>query len=126
MTLSMATVRRSMDRPLPRRPPAHLERSIAWSLFAVAGVIFVLDAVVTMVVLTMVPGAVEQNPIARWVLEAHPYAPFVLKGAIVLECAIIAAALRAMDERWASYVVAGLMAGVGAVGIGSAVMVVAA
>jgi hypothetical protein len=104
----------------------HLEWSISWSLFAVAAVIFVLDAIVTMVALPMVPGAVEQNPVARWFLDAHPYAPFVLKGAIVIECAVIAVAFRAMGERWAAYVVTGLMAAVGLMGIWSAVVVVAA
>ena len=90
-------------------------------MFAAAVVLFVVDAMTTIQVLAILPFAMEQNPIARWTLDAHPVAPFILKAAIVAECAVVVAIARAMDEGWAAYVVSGLMAATGSVGIASAV-----
>ena len=92
-----------------------------WIVFAIAAVIFVLDAMATIAVVEMRPIAVEQNPIARWALGLHPVAPYVLKTAIVGECVVIAAVLRAMGERWAAGAVAAMMALTGLLGIASAV-----
>jgi hypothetical protein len=98
-----------------------VERIVAWAFFAAAAVLFVLDAAVTIQVIAINPSIVEQNPIARWTLEAHVLAPYVLKSAIVAECAVVVAIVRSMDERWAGYVVGALMAVVGIVGISTAV-----
>ena len=107
----------------PRTPG----RSAAfWAAFAVAAVVFVLDAVVTIAVVAELPVAVEQNPIARWTLGLHPVAPYVLKAAIVAECAVIAAVLRTMGEGWAAAAVVVMMAGAGGLGIATAVGVLAA
>lgn len=92
-----------------------------WTLFAVAAVVFVMDATATIHVTALRPAVVEQNPIARWTLEAHPVAPYLLKAAIISECAVIAAAMRAMGERWAAVTVAATMATIGILGIATAV-----
>ncbi len=92
-----------------------------WTIFAAAAVVFVMDATATIHVTALRPAVVEQNPIARWTLEAHPVAPYLLKAAIITECAVIAAAMRAMGERWAAYTVAAMMATIGLLGIATAV-----
>lgn len=121
------------NRPIPSRAPIGAaivraatagvvaERFAAWALFAAAAVLFVLDAAVTIQVIAINPSIVEQNPIARWTLEAHVMAPYVLKTAIVAECAVVVAIVRSMDERWAGYLVGALMATVGVLGMLSAV-----
>jgi hypothetical protein len=48
-------------------------------------------------------------------------APYVLKAAVIAECAVTAVLLRSMHERVAALAVIGLMAGVGLIGIASAV-----
>lgn len=107
----------------PRDP----SRSVAfWAAFAVAAAVFVVDAMVTIAVVAVQPGAVEQNPIARWALEVHPSAPYVLKAAIVAECAAVAAALRAMGEGWAAAGVVAMMTLAGALGIATAIGVLTA
>jgi hypothetical protein len=117
-----------LRRPIPSRAPirsvtagAAVEQFGAWAFFAAAAVLFVLDATVTIQVIAIQPTIVEQNPIARWTLEAHVLAPYVLKAAIVAECAVVVAIVRSMDERWAGYIVGTLMAIVGIVGILTAV-----
>jgi hypothetical protein len=107
--------------------PVHPVRSAAfWALFAAAAVIFVLDAVTTMHVAAMRPIVVEENPIARWTLELHPAAPYLLKAAVVATCGGVVAALRAMAERrWALAVVVA-MAVVGLLGIATGFQVVRA
>jgi hypothetical protein len=92
-----------------------------WAVFAVAAVVFVMDATATIHVTALRPAVVEQNPIARWTLEAHPVAPYLLKAAIITECAVIAAAMRSMGERWAGFAVAAMMATIGLLGIATAV-----
>ncbi len=92
-----------------------------WTIFAAAAVVFVMDATATIQVTALRPAVVEQNPIARWTLEAHPVAPYLLKAAIITECAFIAAAMRAMGERWAAFAVAAMMAAIGIMGIATAV-----
>lgn len=92
-----------------------------WTVFAAAAIVFVLDATTTIHVTVLRPAVVEQNPIARWTLEAHPVAPYLLKVAIITECAIMAAAMRAMGERWAAFAVAALMAAIGFLGIATAI-----
>ena len=90
-------------------------------MFAVAAVLFVVDAMTTIQVLAIQPLAMGQNPIARWTLDTHPAAPFILKAAIVAECAAVAGIVRAMHEGWAAYLVSAMVAGSGVVGIASAV-----
>jgi hypothetical protein len=92
-----------------------------WVAFAIAAVMFVLDATTTIAVIGMRPDAVEQNPIARWTLSAHPVAPYLLKAAVIAECAVVCALARSMGERWAAWAVAGLMALTGVFGIASGV-----
>lgn len=121
MALSLAPAQPLPRRPIPSRPPMHLADVVAWSAFAIAAVVFVLDATTTIAVMAMRPEAVEQNPIARWTLTAHPVAPYLLKAAVVAECAVACAMARSMGERWAAWVVVALMAGTGIVGIATAV-----
>lgn len=121
-TTAVAVVDKPKRRPIPSRPPMAVAELASWVVFAAAGVIFVLDAMTTIHVLSVQPLALEQNPIARWTLEAHPVAPFLLKAAIIAECAVVARILRTMGEAWASYVVSGLMAGMGLFGIATAVV----
>lgn len=121
MALSFATTPPLPRRPIPSRPPMRLADVAVWSAFAVAAVVFVLDATTTIVVLGLRPEAVELNPIARWTLDAHPVAPYLLKAAIVAECAVACALARSMGERWAAWVVVALMATIGTIGIGTAV-----
>jgi hypothetical protein len=92
-----------------------------WTIFAAAAIVFVMDATATIHVTALRPAVVEQNPIARWTLEMHPVAPYLLKAAIIAECAIIAVAMRAMGERWAAFAVAAMMAAIGLLGIATAV-----
>lgn len=108
-------------RPIPARPPMGLRDVVCWAVFAAAAVLFVLDAITTIHVLSIQPFALEQNPIARWTLEAHPVAPFLLKAAIITECAVVVRIVRSMDEGWAAFVVSGLMAGTGLLGIATAI-----
>lgn len=109
---------RPLSRPLAMIAPVDIA---FWTLFAAAAIVFVLDATMTIHVTALRPAVVEQNPIARWTLEAHPVAPYLLKAAIIAECAIIAAAMRAMHERWAACAVAVMMATIGILGIATAV-----
>lgn len=105
--------------------PMRRWRAVAfWTCFAVAAVVFVLDATMTMHVAALHPMAVEQNPIARWTLEIHPLAPYMLKAGIVAVCAAVAGILRTMGERgWAVGVVV-MMAVVGLTGIATGLQVV--
>lgn len=121
MTAAFAVQHPPTRRPIPSRPPGTLRDAACWTLFAVAAVLFVADAMTTIQVLAIQPFAMEQNPIARWTLHAHPAAPFILKAAIVAECAVIVGIARAMHEGWAAYVVSAMMAITGLVGIASAV-----
>ena len=121
MTAALAVQHLQTRRPVPSRPPSTLRDVACWTSFAVAAVLFVLDAMTTIQVLAIQPLAMEQNPMARWTLDAHPTAPFILKAAIVAECAAVAGIVRAMHEGWAAYLVSAMMAGSGVVGIASAV-----
>ena len=121
-TAFLADVDKPTRRPIPSRPPMAVAGVVPWAVFAVAAVIFVLDAMTTIHVLSVQPFALEQNPIARWTLQAHPAAPFLLKAAIIAECAVVVRILRSMGEAWAGYVVSGLMAGIGLFGIATAVL----
>jgi hypothetical protein len=104
----------------PVRPRAMADIAV-WVAFAIAAVMFVLDATTTIAVIGMRPDAVEQNPIARWTLSAHPVAPYLLKAAVIAECAVVCALARSMGERWAAWAVVGLMALTGVFGIASGV-----
>lgn len=126
MALSLSTVRPLPRRPIPSRPPLRLADVAMWAAFAVAAVIFVLDATTTIAVVGVRPDAVEQNPIARWTLTAHPAAPYLLKAAVIAECAVACAIARSMGERWAAWVMVALMAGIGAAGIATAVVALGA
>jgi hypothetical protein len=121
MTIAALAIRA----PLPRvvRPTVRAEHLACWAFFVVAAVVFATDAATTIHVLAVQPLAVEANPIARWTLEAHPIAPFVLKAAIILECAVIAHAFRRHDERWAAWFIGLAMLGFGVFGIATAVVV---
>ena len=121
MAAAVAVQHPPTRRPIPSRPPSAFRDVACWTLFAAAAVLFVVDAMTTIQVLAIQPFAMEQNPIARWTLDAHPAAPFILKAAIVPECAVVAGIVRAMDEGWAAYVVTGMMAATGLAGIASAV-----
>lgn len=121
MTAAFAVVDQPTRRPIPSRPPMSIGDVVCWAVFAAAAVLFVLDAMTTIQVLAVQPLALEQNPIARWTLEAHPVAPFLLKAAIIAECAVVVRIVRSMDEGWAAFVVSGLMAGTGLLGIATAV-----
>ncbi|MEX1172159.1 MAG: DUF5658 family protein [Chloroflexota bacterium] len=112
-------------RPIPSRPPFVVADVACWAVFAVAAVIFALDAIVTIHVLAVQPLAFEQNPIARWTLGTHPAAPLLLKGAIVAECAIVIAIVRFQGERWAAWVVSAMVAATGLLGIATAANAVA-
>lgn len=117
-----ALVDKPIRRPIPSRPPMAIAVVLPWVVFVAAAVIFVLDAMTTIHVLSVQPFALEQNPIARWTLQAHPVAPFLLKAAIIAECAVVVRVLRSMGEAWAGYVVSGLMAAAGVFGIATAVL----
>ncbi len=121
MALSLASARPVPRRPIPSRPPMALSDVAVWAVFAIAAVVFVLDATTTIAVLGLRPDAVEQNPIARWTLTAHPVAPYLLKTAVIAECAVACAMARSMGERWAAWVVIALMTVTGGVGIATAV-----
>jgi len=121
MTAALAVQDPQTRRRIPSRPPGTLRDIACWTLFAIAAVLFVVDAMTTIQVLAIQPFAMEQNPIARWTLDAHPMAPFILKAAIVAECAVVVAIARAMDEGWAAYLVSAMMAATGVAGIASAV-----
>lgn len=121
MTAAFAVVDPPTRRPIPSRPPMLAGDVLCWAVFAAAAVLFVLDAMITIQVLALQPLALEQNLIARWTLEAHPFAPFLLKAAIIAECAVVIRIVRSMDEGWAAFVVSGLMAGTGLLGIATAV-----
>ena len=121
MTAAFAVVDKPTRRPIPSRPPMALSAVVCWAVFAAAAVIFVLDAMTTIHVLAVQPLALEQNPIARWTLDAHPFAPFLLKAAIIAECAVVVRIVRSLDEGWAAFVVSGLMAATGLLGIATAV-----
>jgi len=121
MTAALAIQDPQARRPIPSRPPGTLRDVACWTLFAVAAVLFVVDAMTTIQVLAIQPLAMERNPIARWTLDAHPVAPFILKAAIVTECAVVVGIARAMHEGWAAYLVSAMMATTGLVGIASAV-----
>lgn len=101
------------------RPLAH--PLVCWIVFAVAAVLYVLDALTTIQVLAVQPLAVEQNPLARWSLGLNPVAPLILKAVIVAGCAVVVGVARAMKEGWAAYVVSAVMAATGVLGIASAV-----
>ena len=120
MTAAFALVDQPTRRPIPSRPPMSVGDVLSWTAFALAAVLFVLDAMTTTHVLSVQPLALEQNPIARWTLEAYPVAPFLLKASIVAECAVVVRLVRSMDEGWAAFVVTGLMAGTGLLGMATA------
>jgi hypothetical protein len=125
MTTAAAT---ASIRPLPGLSVRTAARPVdvaCWGLFALAAVLFVLDATVTMEVLARQPLAVERNPVARWALDLHPVAPYVLKGAIVAELWIVVALVRGLGETWAAFVVSALMGAVGVYGIGTALVALA-
>lgn len=121
MTAAFAVVEPPTRRPIPSRPPMALGDVVCWAVFAAAAVLLVLDAMTTIHVLSIQPFALEQNPIARWTLDAHPAAPFLLKAAIISECAVVVRIVRSMGEVWAAFVVSGLMAGTGLLGIATAI-----
>lgn len=120
MALSLSTTRPLARRPIPTRPPIAAADVALWSAFAVAAAVFVLDATTTIAVAGLRPDAVEQNPIARWTLTAHPVAPYLLKAAVIAECAVACAMARSMGERWAAWVMIALMALTGVLGIATA------
>lgn len=97
-----------------------------WGLFAVAAAVFFLDAVTTLGVLPLVPGARELNPIAERAIAAGPAIALLLKVAILLQVAGTAALLRRLDAVWAGRLLFAATAAVGAVGIGSALGVLLA
>lgn len=97
-----------------------------WGLFAVAAAVFFLDAVTTLGVLPLVPGARELNPIAERAIAAGPAIALLLKVAILLQVAGTAALLRRIDAVWAGRLLFAATAAVGAVGIGSALGVLLA
>jgi len=120
MTAALTARKAQIWRTTAWRSPISVLDLVCWTIFASAAVVFVLDAMTTIHVLSVQPLALEQNPIARWTLDAHPIAPFVLKAAVVGECAVVVATVRSMGEGWAAYVVSGLMAATGLLGITSA------
>ena len=121
MTAAFAVVDKPTRRSISPQPLIAVRDVVCWAVFAGAAVLFVLDAMTTIHVLSVQPLALEQNPIARWTLEAHPAAPYLLKAAIIAECAVVVRIVRSLDEGWAGYVVSGLMAGTGLLGIATAV-----
>lgn len=121
MTLGLATAPEHPRVSVRSQRPLAVADIAVWVAFAVAVVVFVLDATTTIAVIGLRPDAVEQNPIARWTLTAHPVAPYLLKAAVVAECAVACAVVRSMGERWAAWVVVGLMALAGILGIASGV-----
>lgn len=122
MTAAFAVIDKPTRRPIPSRPPMAAGDAVPWVVFTAAAVIFFLDAMTTIHVLAIQPFALEQNPIARWTLEAHAVAPFLLKAAIIAECAVVVRILRSMGEAWAGYAVSSLMAGTGLLGIVTAII----
>jgi hypothetical protein len=121
MILGFVAARHRSRPPDASARPHGLADVAVWTAFAIAAVVFVLDATTTIAVVGLRPDAVEQNPIARWTLGAHPIAPYLLKGAVIAECAVACALARSMGERWAAWAVVGLMGLAGVLGIGSGV-----
>ncbi len=97
-----------------------------WGLFAIAAAVFFLDAVATLGVLPLVPGARELNPIAERALAAGPAIALLLKVAILLQVAGTAVVLRRLDAAWAGRCLFAATAAVGALGVGSALGVLLA
>jgi hypothetical protein len=116
-----------VPRALPASRSTRRDLDVAyWASFAVAAVVFALDATTTIHVIAVRPEAVEMNPIARWTLGSHALAPYLLKGLVLLVCATVAATLRALGERTAARAVIALMAAFGLVGIATSLGVLAA
>jgi hypothetical protein len=126
MTLGAAPARPLPRRPIPSRPPSRAADVALWTAFALAAVVFVLDATTTIAVIGLRPEAIEQNPIARWTLGAHPAAPYLLKAAVIAECAVASAMARSMGERWAGWLIVAMMASAGILGIAAAIATLAA
>jgi len=97
-----------------------------WGLFAIAAAVFFLDAVTTLGVLPLVPGAHELNPIAARALAAGPAIALLFKGAILVQVAGTAAILRRLEAEWAGRFLFAATAAVGALGVGSALGVLLA
>jgi hypothetical protein len=121
MTLGFAVARHLPRRSAAAARPHGLADVAVWTAFAITAVVFVLDATTTIAVIGLRPDVVEQNPIARWTLSAHPAAPYVLKGAVIAECAVACALARSMGERWVAWAVIALMTLTGVLGIASGV-----
>ncbi|MBA2700218.1 MAG: hypothetical protein H0U58_00770 [Chloroflexi bacterium] len=117
---------RSAGSPTLARGSPSSEGIAAMALFALAVVVFLLDATATIQAMAIQPGLVEQNPLAGWTLSLHPAAPYGLKLAVAGGCAAVIVLLRTMNARWAGYLVTALMAAVGMSGIASAVSALAA
>lgn len=126
MSLGLAIARTLPRRHLPSHPPVRLADVAMWATFAIAAVVFVLDATTTVAVVAIRPDAAEQNPIAAWTLGVHPAAPYLLKAAVVAECAVACALARSMGERWAGWLIVAMMATVGLLGIATAVTALSA
>jgi hypothetical protein len=121
MTLGFGAARHLLLRSGASARPHGLADMAVWAAFAIAAVVFALDATTTIAVIGLRPDAVEQNPIARWTLSAHPAAPYLLKAAVIAECAVACALARSMGERWAAWAVIALMTLTGVLGIASGV-----
>lgn len=97
-----------------------------WGLFAISAAVFFLDAVATLGVLPLVPGAHELNPIAERAIAAGPTLALLFKVAILVQVAGTAALLRRLDAEWAGRFLFAATGAVGAVGVGSALGVLLA
>lgn len=97
-----------------------------WGLFAIAAAVFFLDAVTTLGVLPLVPGAHELNPIAERAIAAGPALALLFKVAILLQVAGTAAILRRLDAEWAGRFLFASTGAIGALGVGSALGVLLA
>ena len=94
-----------------------------WRLFAIAAVVYVLDALTTIWVLPHASGVREVNPIARLALSGGPALAVLLKTAVLAEVAGVAVVFRRLDAAWAGKLVFAAMAAVGSWGVTSAVTV---
>ena len=109
---------RGLDALIPRRA--------FWGLFAVAGLVFVLDAVLSYVALDRVPLALEQNPIATGAMDAGLAASLGFKLLVLGQVAVTAHVLRRLDADWAARLLFAVVTVVGAWGVGTAVALLTA
>jgi uncharacterized membrane protein YhaH (DUF805 family) len=99
---------------------ALIPRRAFWGLFAVAGAVFILDAVLSFVAVSAVPSALEQNPIATGAMEAGLPVALGFKVLVLLQVGVTAHVLRHLQAAIAARCLFIVVTVVGAWGVGTA------